>query len=40
MESHVTLQKDLLTVTGTDVDTNESVDDVTVIVDSALFVVS
>jgi len=40
MESYVILQKDLLTVTGTDIDTNESVDDITVVVDSALFVVS
>lgn len=40
MEKYVTLQKDLLTVAGIDTETNEVNDDLTITVDSALFVVS
>jgi len=40
MEKYVSIQKDLLTVSGTDVETGEVVSDLTVLVDSTLFIVN
>jgi len=40
MEKYVNIQKDILTVTGTDIENGEVVSDLVLLVDSALFVVS
>jgi len=40
MEKYVTIQKDLLTISGTDIETNQVVNDLIVIIDSTLFIVS
>jgi hypothetical protein len=40
MEKYVTIQKDLLTVSGTDIETGEIVNNLIIMVDSTLFIVS
>jgi hypothetical protein len=40
MEKYVNKQKDILTVSGTDTETGEVVNDLVVLVDAALFVIN
>jgi len=40
MERYVTVQKDLLTITGENIDTGETVNDLVLLIDSTLFIVS